>query len=355
MATEPKIIVEEGAIIQPNESTPGMASKIGIIGAFDSEVTDLTLVSNTTTAHSIFGTTTTEGTFKGTDAIDLLFTGASSLLVANITTWSDDETPVPSTTITNAKLEAALELLTHEEFDLLFIADELSDAAQTIVSTWLNKEFKDKYAHGQVAQLQKGTAAAYETSIATYQKNLYWLCTQQYTYYGELLSLNRSAALMAGLIAGMMVNRSLTAKIIPDVTGVTPEYKGTNQTIGDKLLELNVPFLKCRNRSTRTHYCVNSKLPDGLDLYINRVRDYIINRIAVETYLGEINSEASIEGISNIVENIRYQCVDVLGLLKDFEYTVKKESATCVNVILEKLIFDDVITEIKITYNIEVQ
>lgn len=355
MATEPKIIVEEGAVIQANDLEPGMASRIGVIGAFDSEVTDLTLVTNATVAHQIFGTTTTEGTFKGTDDIDNLFIGASSLLVANITTWSDDETPVASTTITNEKLTAALELLSHEEFDLLFVADELADASQAIVSAWLNKEFKDKYAHGQVAQLQKSTTAAYETSVATFQKNLYWICTQQLTYYGEVLSLNRSAALMAGLIAGMGVNRSLTAKIIPGVTAVTPEYTGDNAAIGAKLLELNVPFLKCKNRTSKTHYCVNSKLPDGLDLYINRVRDYIINRIAVETFLGDINSESTLEGIGNIVENIKYQCVDVLGLLKDFEYRVEKASAKCVDVILERLIFDDVITEIRITYNIEVQ
>ena len=233
-------------------------------------------------------------------------------------------------------MAAALDLLSHEEFDLLFIAEELSDAAQTIVSTWLDKEFKDKFAHGQVAQLQKSTTSAYATSIATFQKGIYWICTQQYTYYGDVLSLNRSAALMAGTIAGMMVNRSLTAKIIPGVTGVTPEYTGDYAAIGAKLLELNVPFLKCRNRLNKTYYCVNSKLPDGLDLYINRVRDYVINRIAVETFLGD-------------------ECVDVLGLLKDFEYRVEEASANCVNVILEKLVFDDVITEIRITYNIEVQ
>lgn len=355
MATEPKIVVEEGAVTPANDTAPGMAGRIGIIGAFDSKVTDLTLVSDVTTAHSIFGTTSTEGTFKGTDAIDLLFNGASSLLVANITTWSDDTTPVASTTLTNEKLAAALDLLSHEEFDLLFIAEELSDAAQTIVSTWLNKEFKDKFAHGQVAQLQKSTTSDYATSIGTFQKGIYWICTQQYTYYGDVLSLNRSAALMAGTIAGMMVNKSLTAKIIPGVTGVTPEYTGDYAAIGAKLLELNVPFLKCRNRLNKTYYCVNSKLPDELDLYINRVRDYVINRIAVETFLGDINSDATIGGITNLVETVRYECVDVLGLLKDFEYRVEEASANCVNVILEKLVFDDVITEIRITYNIEVQ
>ena len=43
------------------------------------------------------------------------------------------------------------------------------------------------------------------------------------------------------------------------------------------------------------------------------------------------------------------------GLLKDFEYRVEKETSSCVNVILERLVFDGIITEIKITYNIEVE
>lgn len=354
MAIEPKITVEERNITQ-TEVNPGMASRIAVIGAFDSEVTDLTNVSSVTSAHSIFGTSTTYGTFKGTDVIDLLFIGASNLLVANITTWTDGENPTPETVITNEKLNKALALLKHEEFDILFVADELSDASQTIVSSWLDTEFKSKFAHGQVAQLQKTTAQAYETSIATFNKNVYWINNQRYTFNGEELDLNRSSAMIAGLIAGMMVNQSLTAKIIPNVTKVTPEYTTESGDIGAKLLELNVPFLKCKNRSKKTHYCVNSQLPDGLDLYINRVRDYIINRIAVETMLGEIGSDRTIEGISNIVENIRYQAVDVLGLLKDIEYRVEKESSSCIDVILERLLFDDVVTEIKIVYSIEVE
>ena len=181
MATEPKIEVIQDTVIRVEEYT-GMAGAIAVIGAFDSEVTDLTVCNNARVAHQLFGTTSTVGAFKGTDAIDYLFYGASQLLVCNITTWSDDDTPVPTTTITNTNLATALAKLKNEEFDILFIADELSDAAQTIVTTWLGDEFKDKYPHGQVAQLQKSTAAAYATSVATFQKNLYWICTQQYTY-----------------------------------------------------------------------------------------------------------------------------------------------------------------------------
>ena len=355
MATEPQINVMQQSVTVANDDVPSQASRIAIIGAFDSEITAVTSVNNTRTAHTLFGTMVTEDDFKGTDAIDNLFYGASELLVVNITTWSDDETPVASTTITAEKLAAALAKLENEEFDMLFVADDLSDSLQTTVTAWLDAEFKKKYCHGQIVQMSRANAAAYVTSVATVNDNVYFINTQQLTYNGELLSLNRSTAFIAGLIASMDVNKSLTAKTIPNVSGVSPEYLTAAGELGAKLLELNIPFLKCRNRNNNIHYCVNSELPDGYDLYINRVRDYVINRIRVEAYFGEINNETTHEGIQSIVDDVKYQCVDVLELLKDIVYTVSEVSAKRVKVDLEQLVFDDVITNIDITYSIKVE
>ena len=103
MAVEPTIeVIEESVTTQTR--TPGMASSIAVIGAFDSKVSDITVVSDDTSAHGIFGTTKTLNQFKGTDVIDLLFLGASELLVSNITTWTTvEEEETPGTTITNQK------------------------------------------------------------------------------------------------------------------------------------------------------------------------------------------------------------------------------------------------------------
>lgn len=350
MAREPDIEVIEEQVTVRN-TTPGMASSIAVIGAFDSEITDLTVCQNETVAHQLFGTTETVDDFKGTDAIDGLFYGASELIVCNITTWSDDDTPVPSTNITNEKLNAALTMLENEVFDMIYIADELSDAAQTILSTWLAKEYKEKFAHGQVAQLQKSTAAAYVTSIATFDKHVYWICTQAYNG----LSLNQSAALMAGYIASLPVGNSLTYKNIPLINRVSPEYSTEAGEIGAKLLELSVPFIRPRNRLSQDYFCVNSELPDGYDLYINRVRDYVINRIEAERLLGDKIDPNDLESAAMIVENVKEECVDDLKLLVDIIYRVEKTSSKCVELILEKLIFNDVIDTVKIRYSIEVQ
>lgn len=351
MATRPDIDVIKENVTVGNLTVPGMASSIAVIGAFDSEISEVTVCTTKEAAHSLFGSTVTVDAFKGTDAIDGLFYGASQLIIVNITTWSDDDTPVPSKTITNEKLTAALAKLKHEEFDLLFIADELADASQTLVSTWLDSEFEDKFAHGQVAQLQKSTTAAYATSIATFNDQIYWITTQAYNN----LSLNQSAALMAGYIASLPVNTSLTHKVIPMINSISPEYTTESGDIGAKLLELSVPFLEVRNRLSKDYLCVNSELPNNLDLYINRVRDYVINRLDAGLILGQASSDVTLETAQSIAESVRKECVDDLGLLKDIEYSVAKLEGKVVQMALEKLIFDDIILKVRIPFSIEVQ
>ena len=355
MATRPDIDVIEDAVTIPTNLEPGMASRVAVIGAFDSTTTDVTVCTDKETAHSVFGTTSTLGDFKGTDDIDFLFLGASELIVVNITTWSDDSTPVASTSITTEKLTAALAKLHNEVFDMLFIADELADASQTIVTTWLASEFGNKFCHGQVAQLSKSTTSAYTTSAATFSKNTYYINTQNLTVNGTTLNLNQSTAFIAGLIAGREVNRSLTAKILPDVSAVSPEYTFESGDIGAKLMELNIPIAEIRNRRLQEDICVNSMVPNGLDMSINRTRDYVINRIQAELLLGESNSELTEDSAQTLVENVRNECVDTLHLLKDIVYHIERVSATEIDIVLEKLVFDGIITKVKIHYAIEVQ
>lgn len=356
MAQETTIVVREQAPI-PKSTTPDtISSSIAVIGAFDSEITALTICNNVREAHTKFGTMSTEGTFKGTDAIDGLFTGATSLSVVNITTWDTSGTdPVAETTLTEAKLTAALDKLHNERFDILFIADQLTDAFQTIVSAWLDAEFEAKYCHGQVAQLQKSTAGEYTTSVSKFNNNVYYINTQQFTMNGTTLSLNRSTAFIAGYIAGLTVDTSLTNKIIPGVTAVTPEYSTAVGQLGATLLGLNIPFLKCRNRRLQTFYCVNSMLPDELDIYINRTRDTILNNMAVETAFGQKNNEQTENGIITLIEGLKQSYVNDLNLLEDIEYHVEKINTKTINVVIDSMLFADIVTTINVYYTINVE
>lgn len=355
MATESKINVYQRAST-PQAMPDNIASTVAIIGAFNSEITDLTICNDVSEAHQKFGTMETEGAFKGTDAIDGIFTGASTVLFVNITTWDTSETdPVAETTITQAKLTAALDKLHHERFNNLFIADQLSDAFQTIVSAWLDAEFEAKYPHAQTAQLQQSTAGAYETSVAEFNDNVYYINSQQFTVDGVTLSLNRSTAWLVGYICRQAVDTSLTSQTIEGVTAVTPEYSTAPGELGAALLNLNIPFLKCRNRRLQTYYCVNSQLPDGYDLYIYRTRDVILDNIAVETALGQKNNSKTENGIVTIMEGLIQHYVNDLNLLEGITYHIEKPSNKIINVVIDEMLFADIVTTINIYYSLNIQ
>ena len=164
-----------------------------------------------------------------------------------------------------------------------------------------------------------------------------------------------STAYIAGVIAGLDIDKSLTNKIINGVTSVSPEYSTATGEMGAALLNLNVPFLKCRNRRLQTYYCVNSTLPDELDLYINRTRDSILNNIAIETYLGEKNNPITANGVETVIEGLKKRYVDDLKLITDFTYHTNKTSSKCFDVIIDEMLFDDIIDTINLTYSIGVQ
>lgn len=359
MAQEPRITVSKRASEQVNVN-PNYAGDIAIIGAFNSEITDLTVCANVTEAKTKFGIMETEGNFKGTDAIPLLFNGASSLLVANITTWTDDTTPVAETTLSDAKLTAALNKLHHIDFDILFIAEELSDSQQEIVTAWLDAEFEAKYPHGQVAELTKSTAAAYETSVGKFSDKVLYINTQTYGFNGETLSLNRSAALIAGFIAGTQTNLSLTNMEIPGVTSVSPEYSTAAGELGAALLSLNIPFLKRRfvsSKKANVFYCVNSALPDGFDIYVYRVRDQILKDIQAEAILGKQNGAVTENGVVTLMEGLKQRYVKDFAKVNDIKYHIEEDpdNTQCINIVIDEIVFNDIITLVNIFYNIKVE
>lgn len=360
MAIEPHIVITERES-ETTVSNPNYARDIAIIGAFDSEITALTVCTTVTDAKSKFGIMGTEGDFKGTDAIPLLFTGASSLLVANITTYdTSGDDPVAETTLTDVKLTAALNKLHHIDFDILFIAEELSDSQQEIVTAWLDAEFAAKYPHGQIAQLSKGTASAYETSVGKFSDKVYFINTQTFTYNTEALALNRSTALIAGFIAGTQINRSLTNMEISGITTISPEYSTAAGQLGASLLSLNIPFLKRRfisSRKANAFYCVNSALPDGFDIYIYRLRDAILKDIEAEIILGQQNDDVTENGVITLMEGLIQSYVENYRYVKDIKYHLEDDpdNTQALNIVVDEIVFSDIITLVNIFYSIRVE
>lgn len=347
----PKIVVYNKKTA-PSTGT-GEAGKIAVIGAFDSTITDPKLYTSLSAAQTDLKTT--DG-FDGCACLPYLFmNGATSILAVNITTWSDDSTPVASKTVTAENLAAALAKIKGEDWDILFVAAPITDAFIAIIDAYLDATFEMKCPAGYVAALTGGTDSANITTAGLAGDHAYGLITQRYKVDGVLLSVLNTAAWYAGLIAGMSVGNTMTMKTLPGVTQVSPELSFESGGAGKSLLEAGITTARCVNRNRGRHVVVNSEQHNGLDLYMNRVRDYIVKNMALSDFLGERNRNVTLNEIKQEVARVRYECVSTLDLCKDIKYKVSKKSADCVEIHLESIIFDGIITEIDVYVSVEVQ
>ena len=95
--------------------------------------------------------------------------------------------------------------------------------------------------------------------------------------------------------------------------------------------------------------------PNGLDLYINRGRDYVIKALALHDFLGERNRELTLNDIKFEVNRVKAEVINTYDICKDIEYSVEKKSADTVDIHITKLLFDGIITEIDVYVTVEVE
>lgn len=350
-AVIPKVVIHKKK--NPVQSRPGTAGKVAIIGAFDSEATDPASYASLDEAYDALGTDTT---FNGCACLDKIFVGASSILAVNITTWSGSgSSKTPTKTLTTANLTAALAKIKGEDFDILFVADNIEDTAFPIITAFLEETFSMKFPAGYIAGITRANTSAYTTSAGLAGDQCYGIITQQLTVGGTTYSLVESAAYYCGVIAGMGVGNTMTNKIIPNVTGITPELSFETAGAGKAYLEAGITTVKCQNRNAGNYIVVNSEQPNGLDLYVNRTRDYVVKEMSLHQFLGKRNREPTLNEIKQELFRVKNQCVNVLDLLKDIEYHVEKKTASCVDVHITKLLFDGLITTIDVYVSLEVE
>lgn len=268
----------------------------------------------------------------------------------NITDKSGD---TPDTTITTTKLATALAKIKGEDFDILFVAATLTDAFLPIITNFLDECFELKYPAGYVGCLQGASDAANVTSAGLAGEHCYGLITQRLKVNGVLLSVLRSAAYYCGVLAGMNVGNSMTMKVVPNVAGVSPEYSFETGGSGKTLLEAGITTFKCQDRGNGRYIVVNSEQPNGYDLYINRVRNFVVKQLSLQQFLGERNNNATVNEIKQEIERVKAMCVDTLDLLEDINFTVNKKDATTVEIHIDSLLFAGIITEIDVYVRVE--
>ena len=327
----------------------GMAGKIAVIGAFDTTETNPKLFTSVGEAQEEFGT---DSTYNGCKVVDKLFKGATSLLCVNFTTKNGQTV---DKTLTTEKLTACLAKIKGEDFDILFIAEILTDAFLPIITTFLDETYEMKYPAGFIGALNGANVTANVTSAGLAGDHCYGLITQQLSVNGTELDLLESSAYYCGLIAGLNVGNSMTMKQVEGVTGLNPELSFETGGDGKTLLEAGITTFKCQDRGTDIYVVVNSELPNGFDLYINRVRDYVIKQFALHQFLGDRNRNATLNEIKQEVDRVKDLCVGNLDLLKDINYTVAKENANCVGINIDSLLFDGIITRINVYVRVEVE
>ena len=344
----PKIVVYNKKSAKSNGT--GEAGKIACIGAFKTEETTPQLFTNLSDAQESFGDDTT---FDGCAALPYLFgNGATSVLAVNVstksgTTWTKE--------VTSANLADGLAKIKGEDWDILFVAAPITDAFIAIIDAYLEATFEMKCPAGFIGALTGATDAANIATAGAAGEHCYGLLTQQLTVNGVELSVLNSAAYYCGLLAGLRVGNTMTMKAIPSVTGVIPELSFDTGGSGKALLEAGITTVKCQDRGDGRYVVVNSEQPNGYDLYVNRVRDYVIKQMSLHQFLGERNRDATLEEIRHEVMRIKELCVNTLDLLKDIEFEVIKKSANLVDIHITKLLFDGIITEIDVYVTVEVE
>lgn len=332
----------------PINTSNGMAGAVAVVGAFDTEETNPQLFLNLDDAQAAFGD---DPTFNGCKVLPQLFNGASSVLAVNVTTWTDE---TADKTMTVQKLTEALAKIKVEDFDLLYVAETLSSTFLPIISQYLDDKFECKSPAGYVGGIT-GQASALIDAAEAAGEHCFGLICQTFEVNGEELDLIESAAYYTALLAARNVGYTMTQKVVNGVTGVTPEYSFENGDSGTALVGAGITILACKNRNNNNFIVVNSEQPNNLDLYVNRVINYVNKEMDIQPFLGERNRPATLDLVKQEVEYHKNRCIDVLDLLKDIEYTVTKKDAQTAEIHVTRLVFDGILTRINVYYNVVVE
>lgn len=278
----------------------------------------------------------------------------SGVLVVNISTFTGSGTVTWARSLTATKLADALKAVADMEFDILYCVDELTDPFITAIDTDAKARFENKKPYGYIATATRASKAAYETTASKLGDFCYACLTQTLEVNNTTLNLAQSGAYLTNVIARLPAGQSLTAKVLDEVTDVGTAYDESTTPKLSELVGAGFFVVRLLSPMDNTYECVNSACANGLDLYINRVRDYIVNDFALRKFLGEKNNETTLNAIKTECNALKSKFVDDLGLVENITYAVEKAGTDKVNVILNTIEFAGVITEIDVFITIEV-
>lgn len=357
MTNKIPIIKVKQEIKKIGNTNPLIKDTVCIIGGFETATNNLTPTNVTTIeeARETYGTDTTVDANACLEQI-LGDNTVNNVLIVNITTTSGSGGDVSySRTVTKAKLESAVAALDLINFDIMYVVVEETDELLKVITDFADDRFENKMPFGYVAAFTRANNSAYTTTAGKLGDFCYGAVIQRLEVDETELSLLETGAFITKQIATMNVGESLTAKVIPEVTGIKAADVLTFGTGSDGAILTGLGYLLFRliNATTNTYEAVNSANPNGLDVYMSRVRDYIVNEFALRDFLGEHNNTKTLELIKSECNRIYTKFKD-LDLIEGMNFAVEKEDADTVNVVINSIQFAGVITEIDVYITIEV-
>lgn len=329
----------------------GMAGVVVIIGAFPTD--DATIKSYTDLRTALSELQGDSGIISeealGYYALPYLFNrdnglGIEELLVVNITTQGDTDLDYD---LTNDKLAAALDLIKDEHFNILFVADVLTETQLANIKSLRDDMYQNQLPWGLIAPVSVSTGNEVKAVSAVFATGgAYKLITtqKQLSTDAEPLSLVNTAAYDVAITAGNLVNVSETGKIIPGVIGLNT--KEALSTIYESILKCGLHSQKVINRRLGQVITNNVMTPTGRDMAIERTKDYIVVDLALRDIFGNPNINPTYDYIRGMFKGRRQAYLD-LSLINNMTYEITECSSRCVKAELD-LDIPDIIDEVRL-------
>ena len=347
---EPTIVVKQ-EIKKIDNTNPYIHDVVCLIGAMETDAhnNEPTLFTDIEKAREAYGT---DASIDGNSAMEILLEDdeISGLLVVNITTMNGE---TAQRNLTELKLKDALASLDLIDFDTLYVASDLTDAFIDKVKEFTDKRFESKNPVGYTCAVNRTSISAYKTTAERVGDFCYALINQKLNVDNEDLTLVESGAFVTKQIALTPISDSLTAKEIPEITGLQDVYTSGEGSDGAELTGVGYLLFRLINATTNTYEAVNSANHNGLDLYISRSRDVIVKEFALRTFLGDKTQPKTIE-LVKMECNRLYSRFKSLGLIEGMNYAVQKKDAETVDIIINTIQFAGVITTINVAITVEV-
>lgn len=351
MTNKVPIIKVNQEIKRVSTSSPYIHDLVCLIGGMETDTNYLepTLVTTIEEARTKYGS---DATIEGNSALEQILgdNTVSGVLVVNITNISGD---TAQRSVTTTKLGNAITALDLIDFDILYVASDLTDAFIETINTFAESRFENKNPFGYVTAVSRANVTAYSTTAGTVGDYCYALINQKLTVNEDDLTLIESGAFITKLIATSPITESLTATVVSDITGLQDTYTFNTGDDGDVLTGVGYLMFRLINATTNTYETVNGANNNSLSLYVARVRDYLVREFSLRQFLGDPSNNKTIALIKTECARIKNMFIG-LELIDDMSYEVQEVDAETVEVIINSIQFAGIITEIDVYITIEV-